>query len=178
MDLGIVQHEISAIESEGWLHFLINRHAEDTVGIDIDEEGIQYLQQEGYDARVADATALEFEEQFDVIVAGELIEHLSDFDGFLQSVRENLKEDGKFILSTPNAFFFERFWSLLWNEDITVNPEHTCWFDERTLTQLLNRYGFRVDNVHYTSEEWTYRNYRILPHKLRNTTIVVVAEPE
>lgn len=178
LDIGIVQHEISAIESEGWLHRLIDQYAEDTVGIDIDEEGIQYLQQEGYDARIADATAFDFNEEFDVIVAGELIEHLSDFDGFLQSVHENLKDDGNFILSTPNVFFFERFWSLFWNGDITVNSEHTCWFDEHTLTQLLDRYGFRVDEIHYTSGEWIYRNYRILPNKLRNTTIVIVAEPK
>lgn len=178
LDIGIVQHDKSKIETDGWLHQFIHDYASDTVGIDIDEEGVQYLKNLGYDTELADATDFDLGQEFEVVVAGELIEHIADFEGFLYSVRSHLSDEGILILTTPNPFFFERFWTLLWGDELPVNSEHTCWFDEQTLNQLLDRYGFTVKETHYTSREWVYRNYRILPRQLRNTTIVVVAKME
>lgn len=45
------------------------------------------------------------EDQFDVVVAAEVIEHVVDTSGFLAQCRARLKRDGILILTTPNLLF-------------------------------------------------------------------------
>ncbi|RDU56152.1 hypothetical protein CQA49_01865 [Helicobacter sp. MIT 00-7814] len=45
--------------------------------------------------------------QFDIIVHFELIEHLLDPNAFMQSIRDNLSENGFCIFTTPNAASLE-----------------------------------------------------------------------
>ncbi|MFZ2072733.1 MAG: class I SAM-dependent methyltransferase [Minisyncoccia bacterium] len=47
---------------------------------------------------------------FDFIVAGEIIEHLVNTDGFIKEIRRTLKKNGHTIISTPNlSSYFNRF---------------------------------------------------------------------
>lgn len=176
LDLGVVQHDIGKIEQDSWLHDMVVRHASSTTGIDIHEEGVEYLSNEGYNVEVANAEGFEFAEPFETVVAGEIIEHLTNLDGFLTSIEESLVPGGHLIITTPNVFFFRRVYKILTEYRPPVNPEHTCWFDEETLKQLLSRYDFEVVVVQYSSGEWRFRNFPLLPDKLRNTTIILVAK--
>ncbi len=45
---------------------------------------------------------------FDVVFAGEVIEHLVDTDIFLDEIKRILKKDGRVIITTPNAASFPR----------------------------------------------------------------------
>ena len=137
---------------EGWLHNNIKKHAKSVLGIDISKECIKFLKEKGYNVEVANAEDFNLNQKFDVIVAGELIEHLSNFQGFLNSVRKHLKEDGLLILTTPNVFYFKETLFLVLRGYPPVNPEHTCYFDEVTLRQLLNRFGFSIKKIMYTTE--------------------------
>ena len=160
LDLGVVQHYIKNYESEFWMHKLIVEEAKFCLGVDIASEGVEFLNKKGYKVTCADATQFDLGETFDVIFAGELIEHLSDFKGFLNSVKKHLSPDGILILSTPNPFFFRRFFEALVKGKVDVNSQHICWFCETTIKQLLGRHDFRIHNVVYhTRELW----YRILP---------------
>jgi len=142
----------SRYKLEGWLHLNIKKSSKNVFGIDKSKECIEFLREKGYDVEVANAENFHLNQKFDVIVAGELIEHLSNFQGFLNSVRKHLKEDGLLILSTPNMFYFREILFLILKGYPTVNPEHTCWFDEVTLQQLLGRFGFSVEKIMYTTE--------------------------
>lgn len=175
LDIGVVQHDIDSTERDMWLHGLIADRAAYCKGIDIDEEGVEYLEEEGYDVELADAESFELGESFDVIVAGEIIEHLSNVGRFLDSVGAHLDENGVFIVTTPNPFYWGRFRDILLFGDKPVNPEHTCWFDSDTLEQVLDRHGFEVEELHFTSQEWLYRNIPIPRAELRNTGMVAIA---
>ena len=48
----------------------------DTTGVDIDPDGVDVLRRQGYQARAADVTTMDLGERYEVIVAGEIIEHL------------------------------------------------------------------------------------------------------
>lgn len=135
--------------------------------------------------RRGDAQDLDVDGTFDVVLLGELIEHLTDFDGLLRSIDEHLRPDGKFIVTTPNAMAVH--WTALRLLDIEfVNSEHTCWFDVRTLSQLFARYGFEVAEVEYVGDcrfrpgdplqsvGWICE--RLLPDRVGKSTLVVVAE--
>lgn len=100
--------------------------------------------------------------EFDVVVAGDIIEHLGSPGLFLRSARDLLKPDGKLILTTPNIY---AFWSwflygvLGWAEPW---PEHTCYFTPCSLRQMLDRYGWRIEEMRTVSYDNTKRRFRIL----------------
>lgn len=49
------------------------------------------------------ALDIQTEEQFDVVVATEIIEHILDLKRFFDEIKRVLKDDGRLILSTPNV---------------------------------------------------------------------------
>lgn len=175
LDLGVVQHDPDAKEREMWLHDLICSYASETKGIDNDEEGVQKLTEEGYDVDVANVESFELNDEYDVVVAGEIIEHLSNVGMFLDSVRHHLKTGGYFIITTPNPFNWLRLVEILIRGEKPVNSEHTCWFDSVTLRQVLKRHGFKIAKMHFTSQEWIHRNMPIPRKEIRNTGIVAIS---
>ena len=114
--------------------------------------------------------------------AGELIEHLDDFHGFLQSARRHLRPGGRLVLTTPNAFYMGNF-LYRWGGHGQVHPEHTCWFCEDTLRALLERNGFSAVDISFTGHTSPTRTRRaatvmarrVFPPRLAFDTIVVVA---
>jgi 2-polyprenyl-3-methyl-5-hydroxy-6-metoxy-1,4-benzoquinol methylase len=50
----------------------------DAVGVDIDAEGVEVLREMGYSVQCADVQTMNLQKQFDIIIAGELIEHLEN----------------------------------------------------------------------------------------------------
>lgn len=176
--------------TEGWLHGYIEKHAKSVLGIDIAKECIDFLRDKGHNVKVANAENFDLNQKFDVIVAGELIEHLSNFQGFFNSVKKHLREDSLLILTTPNVFYFKEALFLVLRGYPIVNPDHTCWFDEITLRQLLNRFGFSVVKLLYTTEgcmcNTAYEKLKEIPFrlfkklipfkKIKHGTIIVIAE--
>jgi len=176
--------------AEGWLHGNIKKYAKNALCIDISKECIEFLKDKGYNAKVANAESFDLNQKFDVIVAGELIEHLSNFQGFFNSAKKHLREDGLLILTTPNVFYFKEALFLILRGYPSVNPDHTCWFDEITLRQLLDRFGFSVVKLLYITEKrttgyeklkespFTFRLFeKLIPFKkIKYGTIIVVAK--
>lgn len=82
--------------------------------------------------------------KFDVIVAGELIEHLENIGVFLDNVRRHLRKGGVFFLTTPNTTSFRFFvWAVLGRE-----PEysgHVTYYTKDALELLLSRYFSHVE---------------------------------
>jgi len=66
------------------------------------------------------------DESFDIVFAGEVLEHLMDVKSFLVRVNKVLKKDGVFILTTPNlARFTDRIKFLF-----GVSPRHVAPFHQ------------------------------------------------
>jgi len=163
LDVGCVQHTASSERSGTWLHKQLLSEAKEVVGIDILAKEVEKLKQLGYDVRYADAENFDLGEKFDVIVAGELIEHLSNMGNFLECARKHLNE-GVLIITTPNPFFINKFISMLLKEKevYEVNKEHVGWYNERTLTQLLVRYKFKtIDFKHLQSDGTKAKFFRL-----------------
>jgi SAM-dependent methyltransferase len=139
------------------LHLFLKEHSSELLGIDEDISGIEQMIKDGYNVIVADAEKLNLEKKFDCIVAGELIEHLSNPGLFLESARNHLKEQGTLIITTANAFGIVNFFRILRNKRIKVHAEHTCWYDPVTLTQLLSRYSFQPEQIYFSNKTRWYR---------------------
>jgi len=188
LDIGCCgEYTLEYSRPEGFLHGNIKKYAKSVFGIDISKECIEFLKERGYNVEIANAENFDLNQKFDVVVAGELIEHLSNFEGFFNSVKKHLKDDGLLILTTPNVFYFKEILFLVLRGYPPVNPEHTCYFDEVTLRQLLGRFDFSVEKVMYTMHWLAPKKSslkgkilklieKMIPfNKVRNETIVMVA---
>ena len=169
---------------DDWVHAGLVRVADHVVGVDIDDEAVNRVRQRGFDVRVADAESLLVAEEFDVVHAGELLEHLDNPRAFLVAARSKLKPGGVLILTTPNAFAVSNFVYRLGGNP-RVNGDHTCWYCEDTLRQLLERNDYEILSMGYMRHRATglFRTRiadvlrRLLPERLAWNTLLVVARP-
>lgn len=165
-----------------WIHGLIAKVVPELVGIDIDAATLTELRTQGYDVREADACGFELGRTFDLVFAGELIEHLDDVHGFLASARAHLKEGGQLVLTTPNAFYVGNFVYRLGGH-AQVHAEHTCWYCEDTLRQVLQRNGFAPPEIYFSGHSSptlmrkmaTFMSRLLLPPRLAFDTLVAAA---
>ena len=75
----------------------------------------------------------------EVVVAGEVIEHLDDPGAFLDGLHELCGDDGVLVLTTPNPSGLLNTFASLANYEIN-HPDHVVMFTWRTLTTLLRRH--------------------------------------
>jgi len=161
LDVGVANHDsLYAMERGVWLHGLIRDKAASVVGVDILQDEVCRLQKMGYSVILADVETMQLHQKFEVIVAGEIIEHLSNPGAFLDRAHDHLTTDGRLIITTPYP------WSIIciagaFLGRVSVNEEHTCWFDPLTLTQLLSRHGFAVTRLELTRPPVGARGWRI-----------------
>jgi cyclopropane fatty-acyl-phospholipid synthase-like methyltransferase len=135
---------------------------DDLWGIDISAEGVHLLRQMGFEnticGNVEELVAPRDWPRFDVIVAGEIIEHLNNPGLFLQSVRDLMTIGTELVITTVNATAIRgALYACLRKE--RVNPDHNYYFSYRTLTQLLNKHGLECREICYyqdvTGRGWT-----------------------
>jgi len=144
LDLGCVSHDPSRRSDPNWLHQYIYQISDSCTGADLDKRGVEKLQEAGYNVVVSDAEQLNFDTEFDYIVAGELIEHLNNPGKFLEAAKARLSKNGKLIMTTPNPWCLPRLKKLVKSE-VDCNPDHTHYQDAQTIKQLLCRYGYKCD---------------------------------
>lgn len=85
-------------------------------------------------------TLPDFIEKPEIVIAGEVIEHLSNAGHFLDLLK---KYECPIILTTPNAFS-EIATNAVHKGFEEVNREHVCWYSYQTLSVLLERHGFTI----------------------------------
>lgn len=130
------------IESSNWTHRFLIEQAREVYGLDTDYDPEKIKNIERY--KKGNAENFTFDIKFDVIFAGDLIEHLSNPGLFLQSCANNLKEGGRIIITTPSCFNLFNLAEKLTKEEPTVNSDHACYFNCKTLQTLLRKNYFRV----------------------------------
>lgn len=82
-------------------------------------------------------------QKFDVISLQQVIEHIVNPFPLLSFVRQHLKPNGIFTLSTPNI---ESWLSVVLKKDFNyiIPPEHIVYYSPKTIALLLEKAGFKV----------------------------------
>jgi SAM-dependent methyltransferase len=139
-----------ALERQQWIHQFLVDQGNQILGGDINEDALETMRLQGFEVMYLDAQAIPAQgEQFDTIIAGELIEHLENPGAFLRGCHNRLKCDGRLVISTPNVFTPMNFLGNIAKYDRWANPEHTCWYDPQTIASLLDRCGFCLKELKF-----------------------------
>lgn len=137
-------------DDETWLHDELVSNASQCVGIDLNSEKIDRISERGYDVHVANAESFDLNREFDVIIAGEVIEHMVAPGDFLDSCRVHLDDGGELILSTPYPFALVQIArKLIPGMEVSVIDDHTAWFCPNTIETLAERKEWTVDEVKF-----------------------------
>lgn len=151
LDCGCVGSEESGVHSSKFLHKRIAEHSRFVLGVDISSSGVQTLRELGFNVLEGNVEEVTIGRKFDVVIAGDIIEHLSNAGKFLENVKKHLNPDGVLIIHTPNPFGITKFFHILFRNYAEVNPDHVCYYDILTLKQLLNRHGFQIVETHFVN---------------------------
>lgn len=146
-----------AADKKANLHCLIEQVALEVYGLDIVELDLPYYIK-------GDAQDFFLNDTFDVIVVGEVIEHLWNLQGLFESSYRALKPNGKLIITTPNAYAPIFLKNALLGQLVPNDSYHVLLFDITTMVNLLKNYvqGYFRGDVFYYEEQDAYSfTYRI-----------------
>ena len=148
LDVGFWGQGVS-VSSPHWVHNMSPAQAAEVWCIDIEYDDARLLAtpsrggpQDARFYRRMSAESFTLPQKFDVIFAGDLIEHLPNPGLFLERARAHLKPRGRLVMTTPNCFNLFSIVEKFTKGEPSVNRDHTCYFNERTLRQLLGKCGF------------------------------------
>jgi trans-aconitate methyltransferase len=119
------------------------------VGFDIDEAALDQLRSRFPTASFvcADVSAhvpSDYLGGFQIVVAGEVLEHVPNAEAFLAGARQLLAADGRLLVSVPNACSPKIGARSLTGRE-SVHPDHRVYYGPRTLRHTLETAGYRVD---------------------------------
>jgi 2-polyprenyl-3-methyl-5-hydroxy-6-metoxy-1,4-benzoquinol methylase len=123
---------------------LVKRRGAKIQGVELDGHALAHLKSVDIPA----SNQMPVNQQFDIVCAFQILEHLVDPDDFIAKLSDLLVEDGRLLLTLPNGGEAEQIGSS-WI-GFRVDYEHLNYFSSRSLSALLIKNNLYVENV------WTY----------------------
>jgi hypothetical protein len=157
------------------LHFDLEKTAKELYGFDFDQEGLDILTEAGgknlYRADLEKLEEVPLDETFDVIIAGEMIEHLANPGLFLKGIQRFMNRETSLVITTVNAYSALRF--LIYGlrgkggANEPVHPDHVAYYSYKTLSLIVNRenlavkefYFYDIGTEHRPFNRWFYNAF-------------------
>lgn len=107
--------------NDGYIGELLLKNDNDVYGIDMVKKKLFIAQKKGLKVKDHDIENKQFpfpKDYFDIVILGDVIEHIFDTDALLANCKRVLKKKGKLIITTPNVASFGRRLMLMFG----INP--------------------------------------------------------
>jgi 2-polyprenyl-3-methyl-5-hydroxy-6-metoxy-1,4-benzoquinol methylase len=140
----------------GYFTYALAEDGYDVKGLDISPKAIEWASEQ-YGPHYASGTLgdlLVGGSRYDLVIMNQLIEHLSDVQGFLAEALALLSRDGELILTTPNKSAYP---DAEWETDLP--PVHLWWFGEESMRYLAKRNGCTVSVIDFSP--FTKTHFRV-----------------
>jgi 2-polyprenyl-3-methyl-5-hydroxy-6-metoxy-1,4-benzoquinol methylase len=126
--------------------------AQQVAGYDFNPDAVQELARAGIDGfhGSLDDVTDRVTEQFSVVTAFHVVEHLPDARGFVSAGLRALRPGGTFVISVPNR---DRL-RLADVEPLDFPPHHASRWSEAQLARLGDETGLTLVNVEYEPTRW------------------------
>jgi len=142
LDVGVVEHFSKSSEDENWLHGKLCHHSKTCLGVDILEQEVKVLAAQGYNVILWDLTDKALPNKFDLIIVGDVVEHLENPSALFRNLSHMLQPHGRIVISTPNPWYvnvvvknFKKGYPF------TDSADHVGWYDASTLCEIASRTG-------------------------------------
>ena len=148
--------------SYGYLTNALRKLGHNAKGIDVSAQAIDYSRKiygDFFDTKEVESV----KGSFDMIIAIELIEHLTDPLKFVKKCAELLKPGGKLIITTPNKDFYSR--KTVWMTN--PPPVHNYWFGGRTMEVMAKSAGLKMELLPHHKYLMRYDNQNLLVNWIR-----------
>jgi 2-polyprenyl-3-methyl-5-hydroxy-6-metoxy-1,4-benzoquinol methylase len=145
--------------SSGYLARPLVSNGATVTGLELDPAAARAAREVCDDVLVGDVESMDlpFEpESFDVVLCGDVVEHLRDPERALARLRPFLRPDGRLVLTTPNVANWAMRLSLLggrwrYTDRGILDRTHTHLFTRKTLVEAVTRAGYRVVVLDHTA---------------------------
>lgn len=146
-DLPVGERILLATKS---LHWALTQVA-DVLGVDYSFHVVEEYRKYGVFNNIVVGSVERLEElglnrTFDVIVAGDIIEHLSNPGLMLDGIKKLARPDSKIVLTTPHAFGLPNYVRFAFNK-FKEGAEHVLTFNAENLRHLLQRHGYHIEEL-------------------------------
>ncbi len=135
--------------SDGMLGGLARRSGHQVSGVDVvRHDGVEQRLDHFFEADLATGLPAETE-TYDVVVAADILEHVTDPGMLLDDIKEHLKDDGQLLVSVPNfGHWYPRGRTALglfdYDQRGPLDIGHVRFFTRRSFERLLRRHGWHV----------------------------------
>lgn len=164
----------------GYFPAFMKKKGYTVTGVEIDEKAREFARSEfGFDVfSPPEFLDHKIDGKFDVITLWHVLEHLEDFDLYLERMLEYLAPGGTLIIALPNcssldARHFREYWA---GYDV---PRHLWHFTPSTLTLLARNHDMDVVNIKRLPLDPFYNSMlsaKYMGHKLFMVTGIVIGE--
>lgn len=171
---------VDVASGTGYGSKILSRHADRVLAMDLEADPLRYgrttfdasnISRANADMRylpVADDSA-------DTVVCFEAIEHITEHQDFVKEVHRVLREDGQFVVSTPNLDIYSR--------PENDNPYHVGMLSEADFTAVLSEFFEDVVCVHQERASgnrnfYDYFNFTDDPNADKEIHIAVCSQPK
>lgn len=158
-------NQIEQISKQNLLHIKVLDVAESAIGVDVDIDGINHLEQlySDEDFLCGDiSTSSKIQQHLidydpDLLLIPDVLEHIENSRDFLLGIEKVLaKTDAVGIFTTPNAFALKTFIPVFFGLDFT-HPDHCSIHNEFTIAHAMNDANLRIIKVGYLSRDISER---------------------
>jgi SAM-dependent methyltransferase len=172
------------LEYGNLLHLELQEYAASIWGIDGDQQGLDILTRMGisnlFRGNLESLHQVDCDRTFDVILAGEVIEHLSNPGLFLRGVQRFMRPDSVLVITTVNAYCGFRMFRYLTRghggAGEPVHPDHVAYYSYATLTHLLTRENLAVRKFFFYDLGTEHRPHNLWYLNVMNDICVRIAK--
>jgi|SRR6185312_2796148 len=149
----------------GWGHFLLagKMCGYDVSGIEISEQPYLYSKNDlGLPVEHTDFFEMKEDNKFDILTMWDVLEHIDAADTVIEKCSRLINKTGIIVIQVPqiDSYMAKKYGSA-WK---MMGLDHVNYFSKKTLTELLEKNGFKVKEIRSSFEIKLFIMYTLFPY--------------
>lgn len=148
----------------GWGHFMLTGQqlGYDVYGIEISEQPYLYSKNDlKLPVDHIDFFDMQEDKKFDIVTMWDVLEHIDKADDVIEKCARITSKNGIIVIQVPqiDSYFAKKHrdnWKMM-------SLDHVNYFGKKTITQLLETHGYKVESIKSSFEIKLFIMYTILP---------------